>query len=240
MAVRNPAGGDRGDRERTVPRRVKHLIVLPGGADPDLDPGAGAQEPLDAVDEAPAPGGAHASSIARGGPSPVQVRNHTASAVAAQAAEAVPDSVVAPSSFKLRLTVIARSVSASRAPGMPFIVLACVLVSAAVLGLVVLRVMVDQASFQVDSLDARVAAQQAQVGQLRYAVSVQEAPDHLAAAAAQLGLVPAGAVQAIIGPGASSPTSTATAPSTAAAAGPAPPAKRVAGSPPPGAGSGRR
>jgi len=119
---------------------------------------------------------------------------------------------------------------------MPFTFLASVLVSVAVLGLVVLHVMVDQASFRMDSLDSKVAAQQAQVRQLRYAVSVQEAPARVAAAAAQLGLVPAGQVQTVVGPGASTPTSTAAAPS-AATAGPAPPARPAASSPAPGAGS---
>ena len=117
--------------------------------------------------------------------------------------------------------------------------LASVLVSVAVLGLVVLHVMVDQASFRVDSLDSRAAAQQAQVRQLRYAVSVQEAPARVAAAAAQQGLVPAGEVQAVVGQAASTPTSTVTAPSTAAT-GPAPPAKPAAGPSPPGAGSRHR
>ena len=232
MADRSPAGPE---RERTVPRRVKHLIVLPGGAEAGPGP---EHAPPDAGDEVRSdrarPGEARISPIPRHAASVAEMPRHAASVAVAQPAEAL-----IPSSFKLKLTVIARSVSASRAPGMPFIFLASVLVSLAVLGLVVLHVMVDQASFRVDSLDSRAAAQQAQVRQLRYAVSAQEAPARVAAAAARLGLVPAGEVQTLVGQAASTPTSTVTAPSTAAIR-PAPPAKPVAGPSPPGAGSRHR
>ena len=232
MADRNPA---RPDRERTVPRRVKHLIVLPGGVESGPGPEHAPAEPPDGVQADQArPGEDHASPFARSAASVVAVPQQAASLAAAQAAEAVPAEALAPSSFKLKLTVIARSVSASRAPGMPFTFLASVLVSVAVLGLVVLHVMVDQASFRIDSLDSKVAAQQAQVRQLRYAVSVQEAPARVAGAAAQLGLVPAGQIQTVVGTGASTPTSTAAAP------GPTPPSKAAASPPSPGTGSHRR
>jgi len=84
---------------------------------------------------------------------------------------------------------------------MPFIVFASVLVGAAIFALVVLHVMVDQASFRMDTLESEVTAQQAQLRELRYAVSVQEAPGRVAALASQAGLVPATQIQTLVGPG---------------------------------------
>jgi hypothetical protein len=84
---------------------------------------------------------------------------------------------------------------------MPFIVFASVLVGAAIFALVVLHVMVDQASFRMDTLESQVTAQQAQLRELRYAVSVQEAPGRVAALASQAGLVPATQIQTLVGPG---------------------------------------
>jgi hypothetical protein len=75
-----------------------------------------------------------------------------------------------------------------------------VLVGAAIFALVVLHVMVDQASFRMDTLESQVTKQQAQLRELRYAVSVQEAPGHVAGLAAQAGLVPASTMQTLVGP----------------------------------------
>jgi hypothetical protein len=83
---------------------------------------------------------------------------------------------------------------------MPFIIFASVLVGAAIFALVVLHVMVDQASFRMDTLESQVTKQQAQLRELRYAVSVQEAPGHVAGLAAQAGLVPASTMQTLVGP----------------------------------------
>ncbi|HEX9315732.1 MAG TPA: hypothetical protein VGA71_10060 [Actinomycetota bacterium] len=96
---------------------------------------------------------------------------------------------------------------------MPFIVFASLLVGAAIFALVVLHVMVDQASFRMDTLESQVTAQQAQLRQLRYAVSVQEAPGRVATLATQAGLVPATQIQTLVGPGSggqTTPTATAT------------------------------
>jgi hypothetical protein len=119
------------------------------------------------------------------------------SAATAAAVEALPLELPGPSSFKLKLRVISRSVTSPKAPGMPFIIFASILVSLAVLGLVILRVMVDQSSFKVDDLGARVAQQQSQLTVLRYAVSEGEAPDRIAAQAAGMGLVPATQIQVL-------------------------------------------
>jgi hypothetical protein len=93
---------------------------------------------------------------------------------------------------------------------MPFILFASVLVGAAIFALVVLHVMVDQASFRMDTLESQVTRQQAQVRELRYAVSVQEAPGRVANLASQAGLVPATQVQTLFGPGQTTPNSTPT------------------------------
>jgi hypothetical protein len=85
---------------------------------------------------------------------------------------------------------------------MPFIVLASALVSMAILTLVVLHVMVDQSSFRMDTLESQVTKQEAQLRQLRYAVSVQEAPGRIASLASQAGLGPASRLQTLVGPGA--------------------------------------
>jgi len=61
-------------------------------------------------------------------------------------------------------------------------------------------VMVDQASFRMDTLESQVTKQQAQLRELRYAVSVQEAPGHVAGLASQAGLVPASTMQTLVGP----------------------------------------
>lgn len=84
---------------------------------------------------------------------------------------------------------------------MPFIIFASVLVGAAIFALVVLHVLVDQASFRMDTLESQVTAQQAQLRELRYAVSVQEAPGRIASLASQAGLVPATQMQTLVGPG---------------------------------------
>jgi len=130
----------------------------------------------------------------------------------AQAAlDALPLELPAPSSFKLKLSVISRSVASSRRPGMPFIVFASVVVGLMVLGLVILHVMVDQASFRMNSLDAQVTRQQAQLRQLNYEVSLRAAPSRIASEALNLGLVPANQLQTLVGNGASQPTATVTA-----------------------------
>jgi hypothetical protein len=114
----------------------------------------------------------------------------------------LPLEVAPATTFRVKLRVISRSVTQSRAPGMPFIIFASVLVTLAVLGLVVLRVMVDQASFRVDDLQTRMAQQQANLTELRYQDSLQEAPGRISTLAGQLGLVPAGTPQILAGPGA--------------------------------------
>ena len=96
---------------------------------------------------------------------------------------------------------------------MPFIIFASVLVGALIFALVVLRVMVDQASFRMDTLESQVTTQQAQLRELRYAVSVQEAPARVATLASQAGLVPATQIQTLVGSGPgwqTTPTATAT------------------------------
>jgi hypothetical protein len=208
--------GPEGEDEAVAPRRVKHLIVLPGGAEPQ-----GAEPQGDEASGDPeAPGGepsppppdpgrhARSSSAAPGG---------VASAAAAQISDAIPLEVSPAQSLRLKLRVISRSVTSSRAPGMPFIVFASVLVGGAIFALVVLHVMVDQASFRMDTLESQVTAQQAQLRELRYAVSVQEAPGRVAALASQTGLVPATQIQTLVGPGPGAQTvRTATTTSTAA------------------------
>jgi len=179
-------------------RRVRHLVVLPGGAEPDApsqkDAEPGGQEPSirsSFPTQRPNRPGFRTFYPTDGVLEPL-----TTGSLATQAvAEALPHEVPSSHNLKLRLRVITRSVTSPKAPGLPFIVFASILVSLAVLGMVFLRVMVDQASFKVDDLGTQVTQQQAQLTQLRYAVSVQEAPDHIAQRAGQLGLVPAPKVQ---------------------------------------------
>ena len=200
-----------------LPRRVKHLIVLPGGAEPresdpvstrgESEPATGAQpgtaddflDPDDHPDVDLGPRSGLRPSPGASPGIPARVRGGHAQA-GAQAAALGQHEAPAVSTFRVKLAVISRSVTESRAPGMPFIIFASVLVSLALFGLVVLRVMVDQASFRVDELHSKVAIQQATLTQLRYADSVQEAPARIAAVATQLGMVPA--VQPVVlGPG---------------------------------------
>lgn len=212
-----------------VPRRVRHLIVLPGGGGTGGPSGGQPPQPVPEVREDPRradrprrhwlrrkPADQPAETLplshvripaavpaapAEPGPS-TQVSMSTGGGAQAQlAVEALPLEVTAAPSFKLRLKVISRSVTASRTPGMPFIVLASILISVAVLGMVVLHVMVDQYSFRVDSLQAKVNTLHASLGQLSYQVSVAEAPQRVAAAAGQLGLTPATQIQVVTGPG---------------------------------------
>jgi hypothetical protein len=187
--------GPEGEDEAVAPRRVKHLIVLPGGAEPE-EGEAGGEPEAPAGDPSPPPPDrrrhARSSGAAPGG---------VASAAAAQMSDAIPLEVSPAQSLRLKLRVISRSVTSTRAPGMPFIVFASVLVGAAIFALVVLHVMVDQASFRMDTLESQVTAQQAQLRELRYAVSVQEAPGRVAALASQAGLVPATQIQTLVGPG---------------------------------------
>jgi hypothetical protein len=189
------------EAEGAAPRRVKHLIVLPGGAVPEegargVGQEAPAGEPLSQPPEA--------GRQVWGSGVPQGAAAGRASAAAAPMAAAIPFEALPAQSLRLKLKVISRSVTSSKAPGMPFIVLASVLVGAAIFALVVLHVMVDQASFRMDSLDSQVTSQQAQLRQLRYAVSVQEAPGHIAGLAAQAGLFPATQMQTLVGPGPSS------------------------------------
>jgi hypothetical protein len=181
-------------------RRVKHLILLPGGGqefpadgppEPAAAPPAEQQRPRDARRTVRLPAGGHP--LTGGGPARAQ---------AAQAAEMLPLEVAPATAFRVKLRVISRSVTQSRAPGMPFIIFASAIVTLAVLGLVVLRVMVDQASFRVDDLQTRMAQQQANLTELRYQDSLQEAPGRISTLAGQLGLVPAGTPQLLAGPGA--------------------------------------
>ncbi len=223
------------DGEGVAPRRVRHLIVLPGGGSPGDDVLAEPDnhtEPTD--DPARAPDGAPDRARDEGneperrapdvprflGPAGSPASSVGAAAAAVQVAEALPLEVPQPFSLRVKLKVISRSVTSTKAPGMPFIIFASVLVGLAILMLVVLRVMVDQASFRVDSLESQVTKQQAQLRQLAYAVSVQEAPGRVAALAAQAGLVPSSQVQTLVGAAVAGGTVTSTA--SAPAAGPSP------------------
>ena len=185
------------EEEGVAPRRVKHLIVLPGGAAPeDLPSGTEAH------------GQMWSSGISQGG---------GASAVAAQMADAIPLEASPAQSLRLKLRVISRSVTSTKAPGMPFIIFASVLVGAAIFALVVLHVMVDQSSFRIDTLESQVTRQQAQLRELRYAVSVQEAPGRVANLASQAGLVPATNMQTLVGPALGPAQTTPSATATASA-----------------------
>lgn len=158
-------------------RRVRHLIVLPGGAE-DL------QSPLAPADP----------------PGLADVSDMPEIVIGSTAAVALPRGAPSPSpatTFKLKLRVITRTVTSPKAPGIPFIVFASVLVSLAVLGLVVLRVMVDQSSFKVGDLDTRVTQQSSELTTLKYAVAQQESPERIAAEAKALGLGPATQVQVL-------------------------------------------
>src|SRR3979411_1975616 len=183
------------EQEAVAPRRVKHLIVLPGGAAPE-DDASGADQEADGEGDGDGLAEAHgqmwSSGISQGG---------GGSAAAAPTAEAIPVEASPAQSLRFKLRVISRSVTSSKAPGMPFIVFASVLVGAAIFALVVLHVMVDQASFRMDTLESQVTRQQAQLRELRYAVSVQEAPGRVASLAAQAGLGPATQMQTLVGPG---------------------------------------
>jgi hypothetical protein len=215
--------GPQDEDEAVAPRRVRHLIVLPGGAEhgaeqwaePWTDQGAEPEDGEAGADQE-APAGdpspplpdprrhARSSAAAQGG---------AASAAAAQMTDAIPLEVSPAQSLRLKLRVISRSVTSTKAPGMPFIMFASVLVGAAIFALVVLHVMVDQASFRMDTLEGQVTAQQAQLRELRYAVSVQEAPGRVATLASQAGLGPATQIQTLVGPGPggqTTPTATAT------------------------------
>jgi hypothetical protein len=204
--------GPQGEDEEVAPRRVKHLIVLPGGGEPvelEAEPEeyAGGEDELPADDAPPdARPAAWRSGIPQGGSGSAAV------ATMPELADALPLEVAPAQSLRLKLRVISRSVASSKAPGMPFLVFASVLVAAAIFALVVLHVMVDQASFRMDTLEKQVTTQQSQLTELRYAVSVQEAPARVAGLAAQAGLVPATQIQTLVGPGATTPTATATAP----------------------------
>src|SRR3989440_214592 len=116
--------GPQDEDEAVAPRRVKHLIVLPGGADPEdgeagADPQAPAGEPSPQLPEPRRQ--ARSSGAAPGG---------AASVAAAQMTDAIPLEVSPAQSLKLKLRVISRSVTSTKAPGMPFIVFASVLVGA--------------------------------------------------------------------------------------------------------------
>ena len=180
------------DEEAVAPRRVKHLIVLPGGEAPDdeVSPESFADQAPDGFPEARRP--TWSSGTSQGG---------GAAAAAAQMTDAIPLEVTPAQSLRLKLRVISRSVTSSKAPGMPFIIFASVLVGAAIFALVVLHVMVDQASFRMDTLESQVTRQQTQLRELRYAVSVQEAPARIATLATQAGLGPATQMQTLVGPG---------------------------------------
>jgi len=157
------------EEEGVAPRRVKHLIVLPGGRRQRVTPpertgkrtrGRGRRccgGPRADVELGHLPGGR-----GLGCRRPDGRRD--------------PARGLARSKPKLKLRVISRSVTSTKAPGMPFIIFASVLVGAAIFALVVLHVMVDQSSFRMDTLESQVTRQQAQLRELRYAVSVQEAP----------------------------------------------------------------
>jgi hypothetical protein len=193
------------DEEGVAPRRVKHLIVLPGGAAPE-DPPSDAEVPEQFWSPAIPHGGG-------------------ASAAVAQVSGAIPLEASPAQSRRLKLRVLSRSVTSTKAPGLPFIVFASVLVGAAIFALVVLHVMVDQASFRMDTLESQVTRQQAQLRELRYAVSVQEAPGRVAGLASQAGLVPASTMQTLVGPGLGA-GQTATATATASGPGGTKPAAR--------------
>lgn len=177
-----------------VPRRVRHLIVLPGGSEepePEVEAEVGPQWEAE-----PTPELLPVAVI----PLPFAPAQPAAAAAAVAAAVAAPVQTPAHPSLRLRLRVISRTVTAPKAPTMPFIILASVLVSLAVLGLVVLRVMVDQASFRVDDLSNRVAQQQSSLTELNYSVSVADAPEAIANRAAALGMVPATRIQPLPAP----------------------------------------
>ena len=230
------------------PRRVRHLIVLPGGGAPEEPTGRADQdegyehrsrEPSPRRGESRADTGADKRGLSAGGPAAVEVTallgpssptlvGTGAAQAAAVAVEALPLPATEPQRLKLSLRVISRTVSAPRAPGIPFILFASALVSAAILGLVVLNVMVDQSSFRLGQLDGQVTAQQAQLRQLDYAVSVGEAPARIAALAARIGMVPAGEVKAL------APTATSVTPATPATASPSAAASQPAPLSPPG------
>ena len=209
---------------------MRHLIVLPGGGAPEEPAGRADQdegyehrsrEPSPRRGESGADSGADKSGwLSAGGPAAAEVTalpgpsgptlaGFGAAQAAAAAVEALPLPAMEPQRLKLSLRVISRTVSAPRAPGIPFILFASALVSAAILGLVVLNVMVDQSSFRLGQLDGQVTAQQAQLRQLDYAVSVGEAPARIAALAARIGMVPAGEVKAL------APTATSVTPAEA-------------------------
>ena len=213
--------GPQDEDEAVAPRRVKHLIVLPGGAEqgPEhwADQGAEPEDGEAGADQEAPPGDPSPPlpDPRRHARSSVAARGGAATAAAAEMTDAIPLEVSPAQSLRLKLRVISRSVTSTRAPGMPFIVFASVLVGAAIFALVVLHVMVDQASFRMDTLESQVTAQQAQLRQLRYAVSVQEAPGRVATLASQAGLVPATQIQTLVGPrpgpvGQTTPTATAT------------------------------
>ena len=201
-----PGEGGAVATEDRAPRRVRHLVVLPGGGAGPGDPFPRGPE-AEPAEEPSELGAFPAQAPERFYPTDGVVEPLTAGSLATAAvAEALPDEGPSSHNLKFKLRVITRSVTSPKAPGLPFIVFASILVSLAVLGMVFLRVMVDQASFKVDDLGTRVTQQEAQLTQLRYAVSVQEAPDHIAARATQLGLVPAAKVQPLTP---QAPTSTA-------------------------------
>ena len=219
--------GPQGEDEGVAPRRVKHLIVLPGGGEqgPDqwAEPSADQWAEQGAEPEDGETGPDQEASAADPSPQLPDPRRQArssgaapgaaASAAAPQMTEAIPLEVSPAQSLRLKLRVISRSVTSTKAPGMPFIVFASVLVGAAIFALVVLHVMVDQASFRMDTLESQVTSQQAQLRELRYAVSVQEAPARVATLASQAGLVPATQIQTLVGsePGwQTTPTATAT------------------------------
>ena len=142
--------GPQGEEESVAPRRVKHLIVLPGGATPEDAPSTWDQEADSEGDGdglAEAHGQLWSTGISQGG---------GASAAVAQMSGAIPLEAAPAQSLRLKLRVISRGVTSTKAPGMPFIVFASVLVGAAIFALVVLHVMVDQASFRIVALDGPI------------------------------------------------------------------------------------
>jgi outer membrane murein-binding lipoprotein Lpp len=224
---RDERQGDGHPGEGTDPaaRRVRHLVVLPGGveepaggasrsgesnrertagleSEPTLEVGGG-RVPVEELFQAPVIPIPHEPPYLPSDrtASPTEARGSAAMAIQA-ATDALARQPAEHTSLRVRLKVISRTVTSPKAPGMPFIVFASILVSLAVLGLVVLRVMVDQASFRVDDLNAKVTQQQSQLTQLDYQVSVADAPDAVASRAAALGLVPATKIQPLPTPGA--------------------------------------
>jgi len=91
------------------------------------------------------------------------------------------------------------AVRAGRFPSFRFVAVSSLIVAAFVFGLVLLNVLVAQASFKLADLETQVRTEEDRYRRMRYEVAFKESPARVAEAAAQIGLVPPESQEYILG-----------------------------------------